>query len=226
MEGEGGQRVPRTSPLQIWHITLKRPQARVRIDNENALEERERQQDENVTLVGTVHIVVRVCWIVTFANIFLPNAVGVEKQLQLCVVVFFSSPVSISTLVNKQIAVSKNRSAQPRGQVLEELWEELNVAQGPERTAHAVSQEAHRNTHTDTHKVLKHTFRLELLLVHQIYRGRHGHGRHAESGRQRFHRPCHHPQPGPSLASPEPLAPQRRASKGLVIATLQGQGEK
>lgn len=41
MEGEGGQRVPRTSPLQIWHITLKRPQARVRIDNENALEERE-----------------------------------------------------------------------------------------------------------------------------------------------------------------------------------------
>lgn len=59
---------------------------------------------------------------------------------------FFSSPVSIST--NKQIAVSKNRSAQPRGQVLEELWEELNVAQGSERTAHAVSQEAHRNTHT------------------------------------------------------------------------------
>lgn len=76
------------------------------------------------------------------------------------------------------------------------------------------------------HLVLKRTFRLELLLVDQIYRGWHGHGRHAESSRQCFHRPCHHPQPGPSLTSPEPLAPRRRASKGLVIATLQGQGEK
>lgn len=49
--------------------------------------------------------------------------------------VFFSLPVSISTLVNKQIAVSKNRSAQPTGQVLEELWEELKVAQDGENTA-------------------------------------------------------------------------------------------
>lgn len=40
VEGEGGQQVPRTSPLQIWHITLKRPQACVRIDNENALEKK------------------------------------------------------------------------------------------------------------------------------------------------------------------------------------------
>ena len=30
-------------PLQIWHITLKRPQACVRIGNENALEEREKK---------------------------------------------------------------------------------------------------------------------------------------------------------------------------------------
>lgn len=31
-------------PLQIWHITLKRPQACVHIGNENALEERESQR--------------------------------------------------------------------------------------------------------------------------------------------------------------------------------------
>lgn len=188
--------------------------------------------------MGTVPSGERTCWIV---RQFSPKCCEGGQTVTMmccffCWFFFFCSPVSISTLVNKQIAVSKNRSAQPRGQVLEELWEELNVTHRSERTAHAVSQEAHRNTHTltETHtpifhaaaSVLKHTFRLELLLVDQIYRGRHGHGRHAESSRQCFHRPRHHPQPGPSLTSPEPLAPRRRASKGLVIATLWGQGEK
>lgn len=82
-------------------------------------------------------------------------------------------------------------------------------------------------THTDIScLVLEHTFRLELLLGHQIYWRWHGHGRHTESSRQCFHRPCHHPQPGPSLTCPEPLAPRRRASKWLVITTLQGRGEE
>lgn len=45
------------------------------------------------------------------------------------VFLLFSSPGSISTLVKKQIAVSRNRSAQPTGPVLEELWEELDGAQ-------------------------------------------------------------------------------------------------
>lgn len=182
--------------------------------------------------MGTVPSEERVCWIVKVFSQMLWRLKNSYNDVFFFL--NFCSPVSISTLVNKQIAVSKNRSAQPRDQVLEELWEELNVTHRSERTAHAVSQEAHRNTHTHTHQyfmlrshlVLKHTFRLELLPVDQIYRGWHGHGRHAESSRQRFHRPCHHPQPGPSLTSPEPLAPRRRASKGLVIATLQGQGAK
>lgn len=37
-------------PLQIWHITLKRPQACVRIGNENALEERKVRGRERLSL--------------------------------------------------------------------------------------------------------------------------------------------------------------------------------
>lgn len=98
--------------------------------------------------MGTVPSQERVCWIV---KQFSPKCCeGGNSYNYVGFFLNFCSPVSISTLVNKQIAVSKNRSAQPRGQVLEELWEELNVTHRSERTAHAVSQEAHRNTHTHT----------------------------------------------------------------------------
>lgn len=140
VEGEGGQQVPRTSPLQIWHITLKRPQACVRIDNENALEKRERRTKAWCFLS---HLGVR--WLLSkMLNRFLPNRKKAANRKNSFSYVFFSfflvcfvfsSPVSISILVNKQSAVSKNRSAQPTGQVLEELWEELNVAQDRENTA-------------------------------------------------------------------------------------------
>lgn len=140
MEGEGGQQVPRTSPLQIWHITLKRPQACVRIDNENALEKRERRMK-----VGCFLIDFGVRWVVSkMLHRFLPNRkkLQIGKKVSASFFFFFvgllfvfSSPVSISTLVNKQIAVSTNRSAQPMGQALEELWEELNGAQDRENTA-------------------------------------------------------------------------------------------
>lgn len=47
-----GRRLPLRHPglpLQIWHITLKRPQAYVRIGNENALKERRKTEEENET---------------------------------------------------------------------------------------------------------------------------------------------------------------------------------
>lgn len=97
--------------------------------------------------MGTVQSEERVCWIV---KQFSPKCCEGGKTVTRIFFLNFCSPVSISTLVNKQIAVSKNRSAQLRGQVLEELWEELNVTHRSERTAHAVSQEAHKNTHTHT----------------------------------------------------------------------------
>lgn len=94
---------------------------------------------------------------------------------------------------------------------------------------HDEQRAARRNTQKSTQArgvwlVLRHTFRLKLFLGHQIHRGRHGHGGHAEASRQRFHGARHHAEPHPSLACPKPLAPRRRASKRLVIPTLQGQG--
>lgn len=37
-------------PLQIWHITLKRPQAYVHIGNENALEERKEDEESGTKI--------------------------------------------------------------------------------------------------------------------------------------------------------------------------------
>lgn len=64
-----------------------------------------------------------------------------------------------------------------------------------------------------------------MFLGHQVHRGRHGHGWHAEAGRQRLHGARHHAQPRPSFAGPKPFAPRRGASKGLVIPALQGREE-
>lgn len=55
MEGEAGQQRDEAFPvrypglpLQIWHITLKRPQAYVHIGNENALEERKEDEESGI----------------------------------------------------------------------------------------------------------------------------------------------------------------------------------
>lgn len=135
-----------------------------------------------------------------------------------------------------------SRSAQLKGRVsgapreeLEKIWN-IEVWQSrTERTQHAVRHPGQAKRSPQKHReiqqlgdllVLSHTFRLELFLGHQIYGWRHGHGWHAEPGRQCFHGACHHAKPRPSLTCPKPLAPRWRASKRLVIPTLQGQGGK